>query len=516
MARIDRPLGTGVGALLSALFVWSLVGHGGVATAQEGGDQARQDAAPSVAELQLSLAETIAKAEQSVVAVSRAPQLQQPTTPRGAIPEPTFENPFFEDFSNRAAAQNHFQPTGSGVAIDNNLVVTQYLNVRVGDRHQVTTPGGEAYPATIKGADPRSGLAVLEVETDSLTPLPLGDADRLRKGHFVVTLGNPFALVAGDSATVGWGIVANLAQKAAPEMNLNNAHDETEQTYRTTLHHFGTLIQTDAKLGWSASGGALVNLEGELVGITTSAATIPGHEQAAGYAIPLNRPVRRAIQAMSEGREVEYGLLGVSLGDIASRFAPAQAEGDGAIVLSALSGSAAARAGLRPQDRVIEIEGEKIESATDLQLLVGGMPPGKTIQVRFVRGEQTLHTEVTLTKYHVPGVQVVTNAPPAWRGLHVDYATALPRDELTLAEQSGRIDPQGCVLVSKVEEGSPAWQAGVRSGRFISHVGSQRVSSPEEFREAVAAAEGTVDLRFTDQEGPEVDGVEADDQPRGI
>jgi serine protease Do len=455
---------------------------------------AQQSASSAVLAFQQSLANLIARVEPSVVAISRAPQ----PPAGGPAQQPTLANPFFEDFTGRANLA--FQPTGSGVVIDaGGLVLTQYLNVQAGDRHRVTTSDGEKFDATLIGADPRSGLAVLKVETDKLVPLPIGKSENLRKGHFVVTVGNPYAMVAGDSATVGWGIVANLAQKAAPEMNLNNVRDELDSSYQTTLHHFGTLIQTDAKLGWSASGGALVDLEGNLVGITTAAATIPGHEQGAGYAIPMSEAMRRAVEQLKQGREVEYGLLGVSLLDLASRNVRSTVD-KGVAIQMALSGSAAMQAGLQPQDVVVEIDGEPIESASELQVLVGGKSPGEVIHVRYLRGNEERETDVTLGKYYVQGEKVVTEKPPAWRGMRVDYATALPREAITQAEQMGRIDPQGCVVVSEVEEGSPAWESGVRPGRFISHVGTTRVTTPEEFRKAVAAQEGVVDLRFTDEE----------------
>ncbi len=456
----------------------------------------QESATAAIASFQQSLADLIARVEPSVVAISHAPPATGQEVPQ---PQPNLANPFFEDFSGRTQAQ--FQSSGCGVVIDaSGLVLTQYLNVKAGDRHRITTSDGQQFSATIVGADPRSGLAVLKADAADLKPLAIGKSETLRKGHFVVTLGNPYVIETGKAGTVGWGIVANLAQRAAPDLNLNNARDELDASYSTTLHHFGTLIQTDAKLGWSASGGALVNLDGELVGITTAAATIPGHEQAAGYAIPMSEAMRRVVETLKEGREVEYGLLGVSLGEITPRHARNTTTDHGVVIQMSLLGSPAMQAGLEPQDIVVQIDGEPIESAAELQVLVGGKPPGAKVHVHYMRGTQARETDVTLTKYYVAGEQVVTRRPPAWRGLRVDYATALPRTQITAAEQAGRIDPEGCVVVAEVEEGSPSWEAGVRPGRFISHVGTTRVTTPEEFRQAVAAQEGNVDLKFTDED----------------
>jgi S1-C subfamily serine protease len=198
----------------------------------------------------------------------------------------------------------------------------------------------------------------------------------------------------------------------------------------------------------------------------------------------------------------------VSLGEITPRQARNTTTERGVVIQMSLLGSPAMMAGLEPQDIVVGIDGEPIESAAELQVLVGGKPPGAKIHVDYMRGHEARETEVVLSKYYVAGEQVVTRRPPSWRGIRVDYATALPREQITAAEQSGRIDPEGCVVVAHVEEGSPSWEAGVRPGRFISHVGTTRVTTPEEFHKAVEAQEGNVDLKFTDEEENDDAGIE--------
>ena len=163
---------------------------------------------------------------------------------------------------------------GAGVLIDRSgLVLTQYLSVAEGDQHFITTIDRKTYPASIRAADARSGLAILTIngpasplqragdsdnsKSGNFPAIAFGDAETLRKGQFVISIGNPFAIKSDGQPTASWGIITNLARKAPAGTNLNDtpgpAHD-----YRTTLHHLGTLIQTDAKLGWSTGGGALV------------------------------------------------------------------------------------------------------------------------------------------------------------------------------------------------------------------------------------------------------------------
>lgn len=462
--------------------------------AQGVGGNSQANARASLAVLETSLTELIATAEVSVVAVVRLPSNQdQADTPFSEFGADPFS------FGTAEAQAERFQPSGAGVVIDaDGLILTQYLNVRPGDDHMVVTTDDRRLPAKIKGADPRSGLAVLEVEASGLPALALGDADQVRKGHLLVTIGNPQAIIADGEPTASWGMVANLAQSAAPTANLNNTMDENGMTYATTLHHLGTLMQLDARLNWASGGGAVVNLRGELVGLTTTLGTLPGHEAPAGYAIPMTSTFRRVVEELKAGKEVEYGLLGLTLRPADARV---DREARGAVVTQTLGGSAAERAGIQADDRLVQIDGQPIDSVADLQLLVGGLPPSMPVSVGLVRSGRRLDLSLALTKYHVRGEKVITSGKRSWRGLQVDYSTAANLTDLRAAATQSLIDPEGCVLVANVEPGSAADAAGVRPGMFVSHVGDRRVTTPDEFYAAVEGAEETVQLRFTDDAG---------------
>ena len=432
--------------------------------------------------LQQSLSSVIARVQPCVVAISRAPTTDKTpdNSPFGAF---AVLPPGFGPNS-----RDEYQPSGTGVVIDpKGLILTQYLNVRPGEQHRITTTDGQQLKASIKGADPRSGLAVLEVSGKQLAALPMGDADGLQKGFFVVTLGNPEAIIDSGEPSASWGTVTNLAQRATASTNLNNTQSESDLSYATSLLHLSTLIQTDAKLNWTYGGGAVVDLSGRLVGITTQAGTLPGHESPAGYAIPMNAAFRRIVDDLKAGREVEYGMLGLSL------IESSTAQNRGAVVSNIVRGSAADIAGLRPSDRVVEIDGKSITDVADLQLKVSTLPPGKPVKVQLVRNGQGMETEVSLSKLFVPGEKVVTSGERWWRGMRVDYSTALPRQ---LLDQS-QIDPEGCVAIVEVTPGSSADSAGIKPGMFVSHVATQRVSTPDEFYAAVADSEETLYLKFT-------------------
>jgi serine protease Do len=467
----------------------------------------------TVAAIEQAFVDTIARAERSVVAVARS----SPAKTSVLVPQIVEA---FGDLREPAATTETAITTAAGVIIDPaGLVLTEYLAVHDGDQHTITTIDGKIYPANIKAADPRSSLAIIEI-TPQASPLPragaelqnknqltrfpaipFGDAAKLRKGQFVIAIGNPYAIRSDGEPTASWGTVTNLARKAPVGANLNDVPGP-QGDYRTSLHHLGTLIQTDAKLGWSAGGGALVNMRGELVGLTTTVASIAGHEQPAGYAIPIDDTARRIIDTLKQGREVEYGLLGVSFrptdasyGEIQPSASPQEV--DGVTVLQVYPGSPAAHSGLESGDIVTHVSGQHVDDVDSVQLAISARPPRDAVEIAYRRGDQTTTVTATLAKLAVPGRKIYTDAPPSWRGLRVEYATAL--DAAALGEQAmtGAIDPAGCVLVAEVAQDSPAWQAGIRPRMFISHVGKHRVTTPQEFQAASEEHEGPVILWLT-------------------
>ena len=177
----------------------------------------------------------------------------------------------------------------------------------------------------------------------------------------------------------------------------------------------------------------------------------------------------------------------------------------GIIVSSTYRGSPADQAGLVGGDLILRIAGKPTIDPDSLQLVVNSLQPGSTASVDFERQGKPEQTELLLGKAHVPGERVVTNRPKAWRGLRVDFATAVPANILQIASREGRLDPQGCVVVTEVEEGSVSWKSGVRPYAYISHVGGERVASPEEFAAATEGASDSVKIRFTQPLAPPAD-----------
>ena len=493
----------------------------------------------AVVALQETIVDSIESVEPSVVAVLRSKR--QPAANANRVRQSIIVQQRLGGLAEIPDPLTEFRATGpkappyafgSGVVIDNSgLVLTQYLVVDKDDDHEIVDYQGNSYQATILAADPRSGLAILKIDQkqlakvrkenpQTLPALKIGNAEELRKGDFIIAIGNPYAIRSDGQPTTSWGTVSNIARKATPQENLNNTPDD-RGTFRTTIHHFGTLIQTDAKLGWNAGGGAVVNLAGELVGITTTAATITGHEQPAGYAIPLNKLVRRAIKDLSDGREVEYGLLGVTFNSgviqqglppgvnnpwnrarpLNQPAAPVEVNKlpNGVFLDQAYVGSPGYKGGLRSGDLITQIGTYSTPNADALLLAVSQFGPGDEIAVEYFRGSSKQTTSITLGKAFVLGDKIVTKPKPAWRGMRVDYSTALPGNLLRQASLEGKIDPRGCVVVTEVLPGSVADKYGVKPYMFISHIGDNRVSTPEEFYQLTKNDDATMNLKFTSQ-----------------
>jgi len=446
----------------------------------------------AAAALENVLVEAIAGAEPSVVAIARV---------RKQVPGESFGFEFRPDpFGRRTMPFVASKPTdpdfvpnefGTGVVVDRQgLILTAYHVLGEESDYYVTTHDRKVYRAWIKGADPRSDLAVLAVDATDLVPIPFGDAATLRKGQIVIALGNPYAIARDGQVSASWGIVSNLARKAGLVL------EESEPTGKSTLHHFGTLIQTDAKLNLGTSGGPLLNLRGQMVGLTTSLAAAVGYEQAAGYAFPVDETFRRVIDTLKRGREVEYGFLGIQPVNLLGQEVLQGMQG--IRVHRVVSGTPAHRYGIKTGDLIATVNGKPIHDADGLVLEVGRLPVESTVRLGVLRDERKLDVDVELTKYPVRGKKIVTSPAPAWRGMRIDYPSAV-LDAVGQASLGMAFFDDG-VIVTDVEKATPTWEAGLRPGMLISQVERTAIRNPRQFRTAVAGKNGAVQLRLADGE----------------
>ncbi len=370
---------------------------------------------------------------------------------------------------------------GSGVVIgDRGEILTLFHVVRGAQELLVRASERQEFYAEILAADPRSDLAVIvPVRTEGadrprLKPLAIGDAGQLRKGTFLIALGNSFNAALDGTPSASWGILSNTARK------VEGAVDDMNQPTKPHLTNFPTLLQLDAKLNLGTSGAAVINLNGELIGLTTMAASPAGFDAMAGYAIPMDKRSRRAVQTLKEGKEVEYGLLGI------------QADPNFTNRVFHVQPNSPADGQLQVDDEIIAVNGAQVVDFDSLILAVNSFTAGDSIRLKIRRGNETIERTIALAKFPVVGEVIATNRPKAWRGLRIDYASALYRRTM----ESNFLDPSSAgVVVAEVEEGSPAAAAGIKKGQLILRVAAKNIRSPRDFAEAVAAHDGPVTLQ---------------------
>ena len=358
---------------------------------------------------------------------------------------------------------------------------------------------------SIIAADPRSDLAVLrlkweetEIKPTDFPSMKWESAAAPRKGQFVVLLGNPYAIARDGSASVSWGLISNLTrQPISPSRN--QFLDEEDAAKGTMLYRLGAVMQLDARLNLGLSGGPVLNLKGELIGISTSLAAIEGYEQSVGFALPIDPLTRRIIRTLLAGQEVEYGMLGIKPGNIGEKdfqeWHTGMKQQSAATVIEVTPGSPADIAGIIAGDLIVEVEGKQVLSRADLMRMVGLNPPGSEIDVTVWRRgglSSRLDTKVKLGKWPVHDDEGIIETTPRyapWRGLSVDYPTARQRF----------LDPSvdmRRVLITKVKANSPADAVQLQPGNFITHVNKTPVQTPAEFHSAVKKASGTVEVKL--------------------
>lgn len=358
----------------------------------------------------------------------------------------------------------------------------------------VATAERRWYRAQVVAADPRSDLAVLRIAAPNLTPITFAPAERvdnLRKGQFVIALGNPDAIARDGSPTAAWGMVANTRRKLRPELDESGRSEQGE----VRLHHYGGLIQTDTKLNYNTSGGALVNLEGELIGLINALPAVPGSDASAGFAIPMNDQMQRIIETLKAGREVEYGFLGVTI-----RSNPV---GIGGAIISPggleVSAQGLPRSG---EQTVIAVNDTPIHDAEDLIYEIGKLGTGAQVRLTVDQNgtRRTLPT-ITLTKYPVRGMKIVSDVTRMRRGLVVDYPSTFPEYVASGAFRPFEVSNalrNGAVAVRAVANDSSAARAGLKHAQLVTQVADQRVRSPDEFLRALDANLGPVKLTLAD------------------
>ncbi len=420
------------------------------------------------------------------ISTTQKVKVQNPFGGGGDMEEGPFGDFFRQFFGGRVPQmprERIAHALGSGVVISpdgyiltNNHVVEGATDIKVSFANQ------REMPAKLIGRDAATDVAVVKVDQRNLPTLPLGDSSHAEVGDIVLAIGNPF----GIGQTVTMGIVSAKGRA----LGIEGLED---------------MLQTDAAINPGNSGGALVNTRGELIGINT--AIIGGGEGVGGeggnvgigFAIPVNL-ARNVMNQLMKGGKVTRGYLGVGLQAItpgeeqAFGLRPGQS---GVAISEVLSpDSPGAKAGLQVGDVVVGVNGTPITDVNSLRLQIAGMAPGSRADLKIIRNGQEMNVPVTLGESHLfdaargargnnqgpgggPGENGSQSALP---GVQTDTLNADTAAQLKLPSHLAG------VVVTSVDEGSAAGEAGLQEGDIIQRVNHQKVTSPSEFDSAVHAA----------------------------
>jgi serine protease Do len=278
---------------------------------------------------------------------------------------------------------------GSGFIIrEDGYIVTNAHVVEGADRIRVKLSTGKRHDAKLIGQDDRVDLALIKIDATGLPVAPLGDSNQLRVGEFVVALGHPFGL----EQTVSFGIVS---RKGTPIQVASPGFD---------------FIQTDAAVNPGNSGGPLVNMAGEVVGVNTMAA----RNGTIGFAIPANL-VKQLLPQLAEKGRIEWGWLGVSISEVLEEDAVKYglSEPRGALIRGVRAGEPADQGGLKKDDVVVRIDGTELEGPRDLQRIISTTPAGRTVKLGVLREGKATELSVTVGVYK--GLQEKTQEQPPRR-----------------------------------------------------------------------------------------------------
>lgn len=370
---------------------------------------------------------------------------------------------FFGQRRGMQPREQPFQGLGSGVIInaDQGYIVTNYHVIDQADQIKITLKDGREFMAKKIGGDDQSDLALLQIEADNLVEIAIADSDKLQVGDFTVAIGNPFGL----SQTVTSGIISALGRA---ELNIEGYED---------------FIQTDAAINSGNSGGALINLKGELIGINTAIYAPGGGNVGIAFSIPSNM-MNSVVNQIIDFGEVRRGVLGIVGRAVSSQLAESLdlAVSQGAFIQSVVEDSAADEADLQAGDVIISINGVKIKGFGELASKIATLGAGTQVELGVLRDNKQRLITVTLKAADVVGNMEGTRLIPQLAG-----ATFIN-------DKTGDGTPG--IMVEALDDRSPAAATGLEVGDVIIGVNRRAVQDLKQLREALNSTSGLIALNI--------------------
>src|SRR6056297_365522 len=354
------------------------------------------------------------------------------------------------------------QGLGSGVIVRKNgnkyYILTNDHVVGEADEIKAILNDGKEFTASLVGKDPRKDLALVMFESkrDDIPIAELGDSDKTQVGDWVLAVGSPFGFV--SSVTAG---IVSAKGRSGPQGNISD------------------FIQTDAAINRGNSGGALVNIHGEVVGINTWIAAPTGGSVGLGFSIPINNAKKTIDDFITKGK-VEYGWLGVTVGDVNQELAEELGieETKGAFIHNVYIDSPAEKGGIRPGDFITQINGVKVTNRDEVVRKVGDLEAGDTATFKVNRFGNTRTVEVEIGE-RKESEEILSNQKKLWPGMIVVPLNEEVREQLELD------DSQNGVLVANVDRGTKTYIGGIRNYDVVTAVNEEKIETIENFYQLI-------------------------------
>ncbi len=363
-------------------------------------------------------------------------------------------------FSDEGGRRPYATGAGSGIIIDadKGYVITNHHVVDEASEIEVQLSDARTFNAKLLGSDASTDVALLQIEAGDLAEVEFAEISTVQVGDYVVAIGNPF----GIGQTVTSGIVSALGRAG---LNNNNYED---------------FIQTDAAINVGNSGGALIDMEGHLIGMNTAIISGSGGSNGIGFAVPTDM-LAAVISHLERDGEVRRGMLGVTIADVTPEVIAALDIGvnTGAVVTSIVPGSAAEQAGIKISDVIVAIDDEPITGSRELRNTVGLMRQGQSVAIELYRDGEKMSLIASIGG---PEGQAALSDEPANSGTLEFWGARLQ----SIAPDANRGTPGG-IAVTAISQQSPTYAAGLREGGIIVEVNPDSVSSTAELNEALTA-----------------------------
>ena len=389
--------------------------------------------------------------------------------------------PFNKFFKEKTAQQRTEQDVGSGVIIDpKGYIVTNFHVIRgykTGGDIEITMFNGQKFIGNVVGVDPKTDLAVLKIDGDDFYYAEFGDASKVKVGDWVVAIGSPF----NYQQTVSTGIISALGRKHV--------------TPNSSIFAYEDFFQTDAAVNPGSSGGPLVNLSGEIIGINSAIATQSGSFQGIAFAISATI-VKKIAMNLIENGTVSRGHIGVGTLDIDKKLVKELGlqnsdelldylgleSKTGSFVARVWKNTPALKGGIRPGDVILEIDGKKIDCSTDMQNITREATVDAEVNVIVVRHGKQIQLSVTIGRQpdYLDGVEFISIQSGA---LDAGFGLTVVKLKRNAKAQEGYIE--NGILVVNVDKKSVAEASGIEPGDIIDQVGYVKFSSVYEFYKAL-------------------------------